>query len=623
MPANASQPFRLPVIELSRDRATQARLVAVIHSARIAILLLLLVGLHRLADLRSERTGQSAPVTIDLQTARTVHPGVASVEPIDGDPSAYRLLGADGDQLAIVTQTSPQSDAIVGYAGPSNVLVVMNDDFVVESVRLLRCPDTADHLRMVENSQHFWQQFVGWKWGETATVKVDGVTGATLTGLAIAEAVAWRLSHPPGAPAEPLPQVRRSLRFSGPIDVESLARWFEDIVEVREDAELPFLLQCFDQSGTQLGQIVRTGPLDDSVIGYQGPTEVILQIQESAGGSLDDQNDGRVMPIVMDAMLGESFDNQPYVNYVKQERSFWKRFRNRPIDSLAEIDFEAEMIDGVSGATMTSMAVAQTIRNACNQWIEIRQTGGLAETTQSSESGLSVGPTRQRKLNASWTEWLTGGIALSAVLWSRSRFRGRRPFRIAWQATMLVSIGWISGNLLSLALLGGWTRGGIAWHFAPGLAILALVAILAPAVMKGNVYCDHVCPHGILQQWIRPRPGRGLLPRLSTALRLSAIVFVVVALIAVLWPAKIHLAWFEPFDAYSSGVLLSLSAFVWAASLVLSRFVPMGYCRLACPTGRLLDYTRRDASRHRLTGVDAVVIAATVIIWVVPLVLAI
>jgi len=619
VPANASQPFRLPVIELSRDRATQARLVAVIHSARIVTLVLLLVGLNRLADLRSERTGQSAPVAIDLQTARTVHPEVASVEPIDGDPAAYRLLGANGDQLAIVTQTSPQSDAIVGYAGPSNVLVVMNDDLVVESVRLLRCPDTVDHLRMVENNQHFWQQFVGWKWGETATVKVDGVTGATLTSLAIAEAVAWRLSHAPGAPAEPLPRVRRSLRFSSPVDVEILTRWFEDVVEVREDTEIPFLLQCFDQSGKKLGKIVRTGPLDDSVIGYQGPTEVILQIQESAGGMLDDQSDGQAMPIVIDAMLGDSFDNQPYVNYVKQERSFWKRFRNRPIDSLAEIDFQAEMIDGVSGATMTSMAVAETIRNACNQWIEIKETSVLAMTTESSKSGLPAGPTRQRRLNASWTEWLTGGIALSALLWSRSRFRGRRWLRIAWQATMLVSIGWISGNLLSLALLGGWTRGGIAWHFAPGLAILAVVATLAPAVIKGNVYCDHVCPHGILQQWIRPRAGRSLLPLLSTALRLSAFVFVVVALIAVLWPAKIHLAWFEPFDAYSSGVLLSLSAFVWAASLVLSRVTSMGYCRLACPTGRLLDYTRRDASRHRLTIVDAVVATAAVIVWVTPL----
>jgi len=609
---NTSQPFRLPVIELSRDRATQNRLVGLVHFVRMATLILLLVGLHRLAGVRSQQSGQSAPVTIDLQTAMTVHPEAVSIEPLDGDSAAYRLLDADGDQLAIVTQTSPESDSIVGYAGPSNVLVAMDGDLVVQSVRLLRCPDTAEHLRMVENSPKFWQQFAGWKWGETATVEVDGVTGSTLTSLAIGEAIAWRLSHTPGTPAKAPPLVRRSLRFSDPVDVESLTRWFEAVVKVREDDQLPFLLECLDSSGSVLGKIVRTGPLDDSVIGFQGPTEVILQVQDSLDDSPDAKAFDEPMPIVIDAMLGQSFDNQPYVNYVKQERSFWKRLRNRPINSLAALDFEAEMIDGVSGATMTSMAVAQTIRNASKKWLEIQEQMTLDE---SSKPVSPDGPTRQRKLNTSWTEWLTGGIALAALLWSRSRFRGRRWTRLAWQATMLVSIGWLSGNLLSLALLAGWTRGGIAWHFAPGLTILAVISLFAPAVLKGNVYCDHICPHGIIQQWIKPRKSHKINPQLEASLRASAVIFVVVALIAAIRPDWVNLAWFEPFDTYASGVLLSISATVWLASIVLARFKPMGYCRLACPTGRLLDYTRRDASRYQLTILDGALIAGVIGVW--------
>lgn len=587
----------------------------------MATLILLLVGLHRLADWRSGQTGQFAPVTIDLQTAATVHPAVATVEPSKRDPTAYQLLDAAGAELAIVTQTAPQSDAIVGYAGPSNLLVVMNGDWVVQSVRLLRCPDTAEHLQIVQSNQKFWQQFVGWKWGETATVEVDGVTGSTLTSLAIAEAVAWRLSHQPGAPAEPAPLVRRSLRFPNPIAVETITRWFETAVAVRENPAAPYLVECFDETGMLVGEIIRTGPLDDTVVGYQGPTEVILRVEQSSGSSTGPEINNLDRPMLVDAMLvdamlGETFDNQPYVNYVKQERSFWKRFRNRSLQSLATIDFDAEMIDGVSGATMTSMAVAETIRRACGKWIEVNQaTAAQAVLADQPPSNATAGPTRQRTLNTSSTEWLTGGIALVALWWSRSRLRGRRWLRIAWQITMLVSIGWISGNLLSLALLGGWTRGGIAWHFAPGLAILAAVTMLAPAVMKGNVYCDHVCPHGILQQWIRPRQGRSLPPRIKTLLRTSAVILIAVALIAVVLPAKINLAWFEPFDAYASGVLMSLSALICAASLVLSRITPMGYCRHACPTGRLLDYTRRDRSRHQITLIDAVLIIATLALW--------
>lgn len=618
MAQDRSQSFRLPVIELSPDRSTQARLVGWVHGARIILLLLLLVGLHRLADFRSLRSGASAPVAIDLPIALMVDPDVSTVEAIDGDPTAYKLFNSAGEDLGIVTQTSPHSDSIVGYAGPSNVLIVMNNDLIVQSVRLLRCPDTADHLRMVENKEKYWQQFIGWKWGETANVTVDGVTGATLTSLAIAEAVAWRLSHPPGAASEPVPQIRKSLRFSNPLSVDSLGRWFESVTDVRDEVAFPFLVECLDESGIKVGLVVRTGPLNDTVIGYQGPTEVILQVERSAPDSAGDPGDAL---IVVDAMLGESFDNQPYVNYVKQERSFWKRFRNRSVESLAAMDFDAEMIDGVSGATMTSMAVAETIRNACRKWLEIEREKTLAAAKETPLADQPKDTMRRRTLNASWTEWLTGIIALAAIFWSRSRFRGRWGWRIAWQATVLISIGWLSGNLLSLALLGGWTRGGVAWHFAPGLAILAGVALLAPAIMKGNLYCDHICPHGILQQWIRPRKGRNLTPILKVTMRISAVTFVLVALIAVVQPGIANLAWFEPFDAYATGVWMSLSAAIWGISLVLSRIIPMGYCRLACPTGRLLDYTRRDASRHQLTLADATLLVGTLAVWLTPMML--
>jgi hypothetical protein len=80
---------------------------------------------------------------------------------------------------------------------------------------------------------------------------------------------------------------------------------------------------------------------------------------------------------------------------------------------------------------------------------------------------------------------------------------------------------------------------------------------------------------------------------------------------------NVNLAWFEPFDTYASGVFISLSAFVWVLSLVLSRITPMGYCRLACPTGRLLDYARRDASRYQVTAIDLILVFATAFVWII------
>lgn len=612
MQPKAPQSLRLPVIELTADRASQARLALFVHMARIMVLFVLLFGLHRLAGQRLEMSGYSVPVTFDLQTVSSVHPDVAKVEPVDDHATAFRLLDSEGNSLAIVTQTSPLCDSIVGYAGPSNAMVVMDNDWIVQSVRLLRCPDTAEHLRMVENDPKFWNQFIGWKWGQTAMLKVDGVSGSTLTSLAIGESVAWRLSQPIGVIAQPAPQVRPSLRFSAPISPLTVERWFETATSVREVPSKPYLWECLDDSGTVVGMVVRSGPLDDSVVGYQGPTEVILQV---AQGTEPTSPDSPELPLIVDAMLGESFDNQPYVNYVKQERSFWKRFRNRSVQSLATIDFESEMIDGVSGATMTSMAVAETIRNACQKWLELDQAAEPSATAAPKSAGVDEVAVRQRGLNDSWREWLTGGSVLAALFWSRSHLRGRRLFRIGWQISMVAAIGWISGNLLSLALLGGWTRGGIAWQLAPGLTLLAAAAILVPAMFKGNIYCDHICPHGIVQQWIRPSKHRRIRRSIQLSLRATAIAFVALALFTTIQPIALNLAWFEPFDLYASGALVSVSAFLWIVSLILARLAPMGYCRLACPTGLFLDYVRRDASRHRLTIADAALVSSTLSVW--------
>ena len=48
--AQPSSRLRLPVVELSRDRARQVRIAPWVHAARIATVALLLVGLHRWAN---------------------------------------------------------------------------------------------------------------------------------------------------------------------------------------------------------------------------------------------------------------------------------------------------------------------------------------------------------------------------------------------------------------------------------------------------------------------------------------------------------------------------------------------------------------------------------------------
>lgn len=589
----------LPVVELSRHRRTQARLTPWVHALRVLLLGLLLVGLHRWGNARSAVPDGGEPVVIDSAVALAHLPTADSLEPWEQDATVLCARDAAGEPLGWIAQTSPHADTIVGYAGPSNVLLVMDAQWTVQQVDLLHCSDTLEHLRKVQSNRAFWDQFVGWKWGQTAAVRVDGVSGATLTSLAIGEAIAWRMASGGSATSGP-PPPRRSSRFPDDIAPEELRKWFPTAHVVREDPAAAYRSEVLDAAGTRLGEVIRTGPLSDTVIGYQGPTEVFLRIDDAGQ--------------VVDLMLGKSFDNSRYVNYVKQEGSFWRKFKPRSLQSLSELDFDAEVIEGVSGATMTSLAVAESIREAAGACLEHRQE--LAEAARRAEQAASA-PSRALRWNWSIGEAATAALAALALLWSRSSLRGRRLPRLLWQTASLVVLVLMSGNLLSVALLGGWARGGVPWRLAPGLTVLVAVAVVAAAIGKRNVYCDHLCPHGILQQWLRPRRSRRFRRPLEWGLQLSAAVILAVTLVGIVVPTGIHLAWLEPFDAYVLRVGVSFSLAVWAISLLLARFKPMAYCRLACPTGKLLDYVRRDAASHRIGVFDTALAAAVAVLWLV------
>ena len=64
----------------------------------------------------------------------------------------------------------------------------------------------------------------------------------------------------------------------------------------------------------------------------------------------------------------------------------------------------------------------------------------------------------------------------------------------------------------------------------------------------------------------------------------------------------------EPFDAYLPTVSGLAALTIFVLGLVVSGFVPMAYCRHACPTGSLLDHLRLTGHSDRVTWRDAVLI---------------
>ena len=585
----------------------------VCHLLRVAMIGLLLVGLHKAAKSRAQVNGNGSEVWQSIVISKHL-PGAETLV-ASSDGPLRKAVDKEGQTVAILAISSPTADHIVGYSGPTSLLLVMTDERLVSDVKVLKSFDTPEHLRQVIESEKFWTQFKGMKWGEADYSRIDGVSGATLTSLAIAESVATTLASGSGNSSGAL-EPMKSLKFPDELTQAEVRAWLlppEEASEtvVSNDKDVPDELGriAVSVSEDEARWVVRTGPLTDDISGYQGPTEVLLCL---------DANDK-----VVDVRLRKSFDNEPYVRYTKQERSFWKKFKGRTLTELAALDLKAETIDGVSGATMTSIAVADTIREASKQWLSLRE----KQLAASKLPAVPAAP-RDRVWNFSLGEVITILFAVAAIPWSASKWRGDRRARLVWQVLCFIGIAIMSGNLLSIALFSGWTRGGVSYYFAPGLSVLLIISFAMAIFKKRNVYCDHLCPHGILQQWIRPtrssalsRVGEGL-RKLFTAswttkiLNASAMIFIALGGLVLIRPWEVNLAWLEPFDAYLLGIGFSFSSLVAVASLLAARTSPMYYCRNACPTGKVFDYVRRDSKSDRIGWVDVGLLVACGAIWI-------
>lgn len=592
-----------------------ARLAVLVHALRMALLGTLIWTLHQSPRQDVEKESSKPFGEAELAVAKATWSTADQLRASERDATLCDVLDQQGQVVGRMARTAPLTDRIVGYAGPSNLAICLTPDGVIQQVEILHSADTREHVLKVKNDEAFWQQFRGWQWGKAATAEVDGVSGATLTSLAMAESMlvrldeAERLASSPGS--SPTNSPRRSLKFPTPITAEESLQLANKAA--RQNPELEWGELLIDQvtllseweaslQGTgdrELGRVFRSGVLSDQVVGYQGPTELLICVDPSQ--------------MVLAATFRSTFDNEPYTRYVRQEASFWAKFIGRNCEELASLDLKAEGIEGVSGATMTSMAIAESLQASCRE-LSLH----LQELNQPSVAASETKRQRTARWNLSWSELFTLVMALLSVAWSYSRWRGQRMTRLCWQMMCFVGLGWVSGNLLSLALFSGWTQGGIAWQLAPGLAMLLGLSLAAPMLLKKNIYCDQLCPHGIAQQWLRQLPHAGKAKRLASmemGLNISGWLAITIALFSLWQRQALPVAWLEPFDAYVWRVGLSWSALVWLLSLTLSYFRPMAYCRHACPTGKVLTYLRFDRKRYQLHALDGALVTALAISW--------
>ena len=179
----------LPLTCPASPVTSRSKVANFVHFTRVALVIALLWLLPLPTRDNSPGTKDNPPEIEDIRRL------VADAAAVDGSRLAgfWSVLDADGNQIAAVARTLPEAEDVIGYRGPSEALIAVNDQLEILGVHLIQSSDTEEHVEAVRADDDFFRQFRGWTWGETDEVQVDGVTSATLTSLALANGILKRM----------------------------------------------------------------------------------------------------------------------------------------------------------------------------------------------------------------------------------------------------------------------------------------------------------------------------------------------------------------------------------------------------------------------------------------------
>ena len=151
-----------------------------------------------LQRLGQETTSLRFPEAITLDEVQALEPRATAIHAAKKSPRMIEVLGEDGKTIALATRTSPTSDAITGYKGPTDTLMLLDaEGRTLRAIRIRKSYETKSYLGYVTGDDYFMRLFNGKSIDQLASLDfdkegVEGVSGATITSWSVAEGLRQR-----------------------------------------------------------------------------------------------------------------------------------------------------------------------------------------------------------------------------------------------------------------------------------------------------------------------------------------------------------------------------------------------------------------------------------------------
>jgi NosR/NirI family nitrous oxide reductase transcriptional regulator len=318
-----------------------------------------------------------------------------------------------------------------------------------------------------------------------------------------------------------------------------------------------------------LPHYIESTGLTEYIKGYAGP--ITLGISISAQGKIN---------------AVHYIGSQETSSYLRQieDAGFYQQFEG------IKTDINKHEIDAVSGATISTQAMAKTITALLNKAAESPLSLYMEEDT----TGLDI----DAKLTNEWIVQVCLIFLCFVYFW--------QPW-LARTRTRTATVMLLSALYIGFYLNNSFTYISFLHPFL-GVTVSMLVGlycafVLLGAIWDNNTYCKFVCPYGNVQRLITrllPNFRRSFFapPRWIRRTRTLLTIVLVVGVVI----GQSQWASYELFPDLFGLEILSLWFVIALTTILLTSIFPMIWCRLLCPTGEVLDWISDLVSPSRINN---------------------
>lgn len=138
----------------------------------------------------NDEADESLP-SIELSEIHDLFPDAQQLQLLD--TSYFAVKDAENETVGSVLLSSPYSDGVKGYAGPTPLLIALDKEGKIMQVRILANRETPGFLKSVTNAG-FFESWNGLTVDEALQKDVDAVSGATYSSRGIQNSLKARLA---------------------------------------------------------------------------------------------------------------------------------------------------------------------------------------------------------------------------------------------------------------------------------------------------------------------------------------------------------------------------------------------------------------------------------------------